>query len=121
MTTTPGNNDRGPGDSGPGWPGQAPPATGWVPEHPQATLALVLGILSVVTCQVLGPFAWVIGHRAVREIDESGGRIGGRGTAQAGYVLGIIGTVLLGFAVLTLLVFGLLFMTGAVVGLSNNG
>lgn len=37
----------------------------------------------------------VIGKRAVAEIDASGGRLGARGQAQAGYVLGIIGTVLL--------------------------
>jgi hypothetical protein len=114
MTTTPGGPD------GPVGPGQAPPATGWVPEHPRATLALVLGILSVVTCQLLGPFAWVIGQRAVHEIDASGGRVGGRGAAQAGYVLGVVGTVMLGLGLLSLLVLGLLFMTGAVVGLRNG-
>lgn len=64
-------------------------------DHPKATTALILGILSVVLCQLLGPFAWRIGKRAVDEIDASGGRLTGRGSAQAGYILGIIATVLL--------------------------
>ena len=73
-------------------------------DHPKATTALILGILSVVLCSVLGPFAWRIGKRAVDEIDASGGRLTGRGSANAGYILGIIGTVLLVLA-LVLLVF----------------
>jgi hypothetical protein len=72
----------------------------YAPEHPKATTALVLGILGVVVCQVLGPFAWSIGKRTVNEIDASGGQYGGRGSAQAGYILGIVGTVLLALGVL---------------------
>ena len=83
------------GDGGPGWMPQryAPP------EHPQATTAMVLGILGLATCTVLSPFAWRIGKRAVSEIDASNGRLGGRGPAQAGYVMGLIGTILLGIVV----------------------
>ena len=73
-----------------GYPPQMPPQ-----DHPRAMLALILGILGLVVCSVLAPFAWSIGRKAVREIDASGGRIGGRSTAQAGYILGIVGTVLL--------------------------
>jgi hypothetical protein len=40
----------------------------------------------------------------MREIDASGGRVGGRGQAQAGFILGIIGTALW--------VLGLLFYVG---------
>jgi hypothetical protein len=88
-------------------PPPPPPASSGPPvghriaaDHPRATIALVLGILGIVTCQVVAPFALVIGRRAVKEIDASNGAIGGRGLAQAGYILGIIGTVLLGLAVL---------------------
>jgi hypothetical protein len=83
------------GDGGPGWVPQryAPP------EHPQATTAMVLGILGLVTCTVLSPFAWRIGKRAVSEIDASRGQLGGRGSAQAGYVMGLIGTIMLGIVV----------------------
>ena len=65
----------------------------------------LLGILGVVLCQVLGPFAWVIGKRTLGEIDASHGRLGGRGQAQAGYVLGIVGTVLLVLSVLAILIY----------------
>lgn len=68
----------------------------------QATTALVLGILGLVVCGVLAPFALVIGRNSVREIDASGGQLGGRGKAQAGYICGIIGTVLLCLAVVGL-------------------
>lgn len=65
------------------------------PEHPQATTVLVLGILGLVLCGVIAPFAWSMGTRVLAEIDASGGMIGGRGSANAGRVMGIIGSVLL--------------------------
>jgi Domain of unknown function (DUF4190) len=76
----------------------APPPYGYgyvAPNHPQATTIMVLGILSLTCCSLCGPFAWVMGHRALREIRASGGTIGGHGQVMAGYVCGIIGTVLL--------------------------
>ena len=48
--------------------------------------------------------AMIIGRRTVREIDESQGALGGRSQAQAGFILGIIGTVLTGLAVLAFVV-----------------
>lgn len=51
-------------------------------DHPQATTILVLGILSLVMCGILGPFAWSMGKKALAEIDASGGMIGGRGTSR---------------------------------------
>lgn len=70
------------------------------PDHPQATTALILGILGLVLCQLLSPFAWWIGQRTVSEIDASGGRLGGRSAANAGRVCGIVGSVLVLLAVL---------------------
>jgi Domain of unknown function (DUF4190) len=67
-------------------------------------VALVLGIVGVVTCQLVSPFALVIGRNAVKEIDASQGSLGGRGMAQAGFILGIVGTALLGLVVLALLI-----------------
>jgi uncharacterized membrane protein YjgN (DUF898 family) len=66
-----------------------------VQDHPRATLVLILGILSFVICSLLGPFAWVMGRRAVREIDESGGALGGRTQAQVGYIIGMVVTILM--------------------------
>lgn len=83
--------------------GAAPqPPMQYAPDHPRATTALVLGILGIVACQVLAPVAWVIGKKAVDEIDAARGALGGRGAAQAGYVLGVIGTLLLGLGLVLL-------------------
>lgn len=82
----------------------APPVGFGVPEHPQATTVLILGILGLVLCSVLSPFAWVMGNRVVREIDASAGRLGGRSLANAGRICGIIGTVLIAVVLLALIV-----------------
>jgi hypothetical protein len=83
----------------PGYPPSGYP-TQYPPDHPKATTSLVLGILGVVLCQVVAPFAWVMGKRTLDEIDASQGTVGGRGAAQAGYILGIVGTVLLGLGLI---------------------
>jgi len=70
--------------------GGAPTATSGT-----ATTSLVLGILSLVCLGFLsGIPAMILGRRATREIDASGGRIGGSGVATAGFVTGLIGTLL---------------------------
>ncbi len=102
-------------------PGQGyPPGYGYAaPDHPKATTSLVLGILGVVLCQVISPFAWVTGKRTLAEIDASQGRWAGRGQAQAGYVLGIVGTVLLGLGLAALLLYGV-FAVVALAGLASS-
>ena len=72
--------------------------------HPQAALLLVLGIVSVFF-SVVGPVAWVMGYRAKREIEASGGRLGGLSQVTVGYVLGIVMSVLT--ALVLLLVVGI--------------
>ena len=92
--------------------GTPPPPSGYgaaaygppPPSHPQAVTILVLGILSLVLCGFLGIPAWVMGNRVLREIDSSGGAIGGRGQVQAGRICGIIATVLL--------IVGVVFLAG---------
>ncbi len=64
-------------------------------EDSQATTVLVLGILGLVLCQILGPFAWVMGNKELAAIDAGQRAPENRGTAQAGKILGIIATVLL--------------------------
>lgn len=81
-------------------------------EHPQGTLVLVLGILSIVLCQILGPFAWVMGRRALAEIDASGRPYSNRGMVQAGMICGIVGTVFLAL-VLVWVVFAVIVAVGA--------
>jgi hypothetical protein len=77
-----------------------PPSYVPAPDHREATTVLVLGVLGLVLCQVISPFAWAMGNRVVREIDASGGRVGGRGLANAGRVCGIVGTLMIVGAVL---------------------
>lgn len=86
-------------------PGYSPP-----PEHPRATTVLVLGILGLVLCGVLAPFAWVMGKSTLAEIDASGGRWGGRSSANTGYILGIVGSVMLGLAILLVVGYLLLML-----------
>ena len=80
------------------------PPVAYAPDHPRATTSLVLGILGIVVCGVSAPFAWWVGRQTVAEIDASHGQLGGRGAAQTGYVLGVIGSALLGFALLLVVV-----------------
>jgi hypothetical protein len=106
----------------PGGPQYAPPPNDPYAhlrrEHPKATTALVLGIVGLVLCGLAAPFAWRIGKNAVDEIDASQGILGGRGQAQAGYILGLIGTILLGLGLVLLLFF--LFI-GLAAGFSSTG
>ncbi len=73
---------------------------------------LVLGIVGLTVCQVCGPIAWVMGRRTLREIDASGGQYGGRGLAQAGFITGIIASLLLAIGLITLV----LVLVAAVLG-----
>jgi hypothetical protein len=74
------------------------------PNDSQATLALVLGIISVFCCAILGPVALFIGNSSRQRINASGGTLGGGGLATAGMILGIIGTVVLVFGVISVIV-----------------
>jgi hypothetical protein len=91
--------------------------------HPSATTALVLsliGLAGIALCGgitlVLSPFAWRIGAKAVREIDANPGMYGGRDQANAGRIMGIIGTVLLAIGVVLLI--GLIAL--AIVGTATS-
>ena len=72
------------------------------PDHPNALLILLLGIVGLVFCQLAGPFAWMMGKKALDEIDRSGGTIGGRSQVLVGYITGIIATAILVLALLIL-------------------
>lgn len=81
-------------------------------EHPSGTTVLVLGILGLVlgfACCigfVLSPIAWAKGHSARREIAASPGvNWSNQGAVTAGWVCGIIGTVIMALAVVLVLVF----------------
>jgi hypothetical protein len=67
----------------------------------KATGALVLGILSLLLCGLLAIPTLIVGHGALREIDEHG--LEGRGLASAGVALGYIALVLWGLGLLVLM------------------
>ena len=73
----------------------------------KATAALVMGILGLLFCPlVCSVLALVFGYQSRREMDASGGRLGGRGNATAGIVLGWIGLAIM-VALLVLFAIGL--------------
>ncbi|WP_069165509.1 DUF4190 domain-containing protein [Nocardia altamirensis] len=106
------------------YPPQQPPygysAYGPPPDHPQATTILIIGILGLVFCQILGPVAWVMGKKALNEIDASGGTIGGRTNVMVGYVCGIISTCLIVVSLLFLALFLVLGLVGVFAGTTSS-
>lgn len=87
--------------------GPMPPQTQPRQDDRGATPALVVGIVGIALGFVgvglgflLSPVAMVLGWRSKRRIDASHGQLGGRGNAQAGFILGLIGTILLLLGVL---------------------
>ena len=65
-------------------------------EHPDGTTILVLGILSLVVCGILGPFAWNMGNKALREMNANPGVVyRNRGNVTAGRICGMIASILM--------------------------
>jgi hypothetical protein len=91
------------------------------PEQSQAVTILVLGILSIVICQILGPFAWKMGHEELKAITEGRRSPEGQGMAQAGKICGIVGTVLLGLAIIILILVFLVLIPVGIVTSSEFG
>ena len=101
------------GDYPPNQYGQ-PPLGGFAPQdHQQALLVLILGILGLVMCTFISPVAWVMGNRVVAEIDASGGQVGGRSTANAGRICGMVGTGLIGLGLLVMIAAVVILLIGA--------
>jgi hypothetical protein len=104
-----------PGAPAPGYyGGYGPPA----PTDGMAVASLVLGIVGVTMICAYGLglvpaiIAIVLGRMSKQKIDASGGQIGGRGLAQAGFILGIVTTVMTVFVIVCAAIFfGALFST----------
>ncbi len=90
------------GGAGSAHPGSAPPnaATG------KAIAILVLGIVGLACCQLTAPVAWVLGHQELKAIRAGMAPAVNYSLAQIGMVLGVLGTVLLGFGLLWVFAFG---------------
>jgi hypothetical protein len=94
---------------------------------PNATTALVLGIISIPTCccfgivgLVCGIIAIVLGHRALKlyRSNPSHFNISSYNNANAGFVCGIVGTV---FSALCLFYFIYLMIIGAMLNTLSQG
>jgi hypothetical protein len=74
---------------------QTPQWTGYQPAPPtpgNAIASLILGIVSIVLCPIItAVVGLILGYQAKREIDNSGGRLGGRGVALGGIITSWIG------------------------------
>lgn len=110
-----------------GYPAPPPYPYPWGPTRPEdrgAQVSLVVGIVSLVAGLMTGigfigsPFALVLGVRSKHRIDAAGGALAGRSSAQAGFILGLIGTVLLVLGVLLIIGLLTLFFT---VGTGEHG
>ena len=73
---------------------QMPPQQTPPPEQDRSTLILVLGIVTLVACQVLGPIPWIMGKNDLEKIRQ--GRIAAQAEplTKAGMICGIIATAL---------------------------
>ncbi len=72
----------------------------------KATMILVFGILSIACCNILGPVAWMMGRSEVRAIEAGQLPAANLGTAKAGMICGIVGTILLGLGLVWFVFFG---------------
>ena len=68
------------------------------PHH--GTLILVFGILGLVICAPLGIAAWVISNGDLKQMDSGAMDPSDRSLTNAGRILGMIATILLGLGIL---------------------
>ena len=61
----------------------------------QAVIALILGIVGLVFCQLIGIAAWIIGAKERNAIKRGESPEAGMGLATAGWILGIIDTIII--------------------------
>jgi hypothetical protein len=106
-----------PGGYGGGYPNQGYPQQGYGGgyggqiEHPQGTTVLILGVLGIVACQIVAPFAWVMGNKALEEIDRDPLRYSNRSNVNLGRILGMVGSIILGLGIVgSVLYFVLIFV-----------
>jgi hypothetical protein len=73
---------------------------------------LILGLALGIPGLVLGPLAYFVGKSSVARIDASKGSVGGRGSASAGWVMGIVATAVGAVVTLTWLIVYLVAVMG---------
>jgi len=77
----------------------------------RGTMILVFGILGLLVCFPFGIVAWVMGNTDLKAMDAGAMDPEGRGTTQAGKIIGMIATIL---TVLSLII-GILFFAVALI------
>ena len=93
-----------------GYPPGYPPYQTAPPNDGLGLAAMIIGIVSLVGSCLYGvgllgaPAALIMGRISMKRIDRSNGQLGGRGMAQAGFILGIIGSIFLALAIIALVV-----------------
>ena len=80
------------------------------PSDNRATIIFVLGVLGIFVCQILAPVAWVMGNAYNRDCILEGSDTQQLG--NVGRIMGIIGTALLAFYLLTLAAICVLYLFG---------
>jgi hypothetical protein len=89
------------------------------PNDGMGLASMIVGIVSLVLMCGYGigllgaPVALGLGLASKKRIDRSEGRLGGRGFAQAGFILGIVGTVLLVLAIIVVVIIIIAGVNGA--------
>ena len=85
----------------------------------RGTMILVFGILGLVICMPLGIVAWVMGSGDLKKMDAGVMDPEGRGTTQAGKIVGMISVLLNIIAIVIWFLFVFLLAGAAVI--SNSG
>ena len=101
----------------PVWPPQqgSPSPYGAPQSNSNATLILVLGILSIVCIPILGPVAWILGNNALKSGTVDPSQLG---QINAGRICGMIGSVFIVLGIIYYIaMFGFLASHG---GLPHN-
>lgn len=81
------------------------------PEQSNAVTALVVSLIGLLVCSgLLCPIGWYIGGEEVKAIDAGRRDPSNRGMAQAGRIIGIVGSVLLALGILLFVI--LIVVTG---------
>jgi len=99
-----------PGSPGTPPPSPYPPIAG---DKSNAGMALAFSIIGVILCGIFAPIGMVMGRNELQRIDSGEGDLSARGLAQAAWIVGLIGTIILALGILFLiLIFGVLAASG---------
>jgi len=86
------------------------------PRSSKATTILVVGIISIICCQIAGPIAWYMGRQELNLIRAGAVSAQDEGTAKAGMILGMIASILLSLALLWIVFWGGFAVLAALAG-----